>query len=338
MKWIKNDLPENLSRFEKTQRLVRWHYQWIIVREFLPLIVGAEMVCDILINDPQLYTAYPVVPSEFSVAAYRFGHSQVHYIYRINDDFQLPLFSRKPPSMERQDLQGGSIKKEYAVNWKNFFKSAEFATPGWNPQSKKIDTKLSSPLLFPPSSVARNRPEEEEELATTSLSVRDLQRGQKRGLPPGQEFAKKMESKGIKVAVLDHEALEKDNLPPELQKEIPLWYYILKEAEVQHGGKMLGDVGGRIVAEVIIGLLQEDPESLFYKGQEKGDVAYLVSLLREDFREDFPTGFPKKWDDKLKVKRGSWQPVLMIQRDGKIKEGGDFKTLDLLRYAGVPTE
>jgi hypothetical protein len=40
----------------------------------------------------------------------------------------------------------------------------------------------------------------------------------------------------------------------------PLWFYILKEAE-HRGGDRLGPVGGRIVAEVLIGLLRADPAS-----------------------------------------------------------------------------
>jgi hypothetical protein len=348
VKWINDGVPCDLAdpawRFKKAQRLVRWHYQWVIVREFLPLLVGAEMVHDILINGPRVYKSYPSVPPEFSVAAYRFGHSQIHYLYRINDDFELPLFSTKPPSLERQDLQGGSIKRAYAVDWKNFFDMGRPPTPSWDPKSKKIDTRLSGSLLFPPSSVARNRPEEKEGLATTSLSVRDLQRGQKRGLPSGQEVANEM-FKAIDVAALNQEratveeALEKDkNLPSALKKETPLWYYILKEAEVQHDGERLGDVGGRIVAEVIVGLLQGDRDSLFYRVQEKGDVDHLLRCLRNDalFQKDFP----EERDAQLQKKDrpGTWKPVLTIERDGKVTEGDDFKIADLLRYAGVQTQ
>jgi hypothetical protein len=43
--------------------------------------------------------------------------------------------------------------------------------------------------------------------------------------------------------------------------ETPLWFYILREAEVCHGGERLGEVGGRIVAEVLLGLIDGDPNS-----------------------------------------------------------------------------
>jgi hypothetical protein len=43
--------------------------------------------------------------------------------------------------------------------------------------------------------------------------------------------------------------------------ETPLWFYILKEAEVLHDGDRLGPVGGRIVGEVLVGIVDADPES-----------------------------------------------------------------------------
>src|SRR6202011_2604775 len=41
----------------------------------------------------------------------------------------------------------------------------------------------------------------------------------------------------------------------------PLWYYVLKEAEVMATGLHLGPVGGRIVGEVFIGVLKANPLS-----------------------------------------------------------------------------
>ena len=64
--------------FDEAQRLVRWHYQWIILNEFLPATVGQELVDDVL-KKRRFYKmrGAPFIPVEFSVAAYRFGHSQV---------------------------------------------------------------------------------------------------------------------------------------------------------------------------------------------------------------------------------------------------------------------
>jgi hypothetical protein len=50
--------------------------------------------------------------------------------------------------------------------------------------------------------------------------------------------------------------------------ETPLWYYVLREAEVRAGGEHIGPVGGRIVSEVLIGLLDADPGS--YRNSDPG--------------------------------------------------------------------
>jgi hypothetical protein len=46
--------------------------------------------------------------------------------------------------------------------------------------------------------------------------------------------------------------------------EVPLWFYILKEVELLYNGERLGPVGGRIMAETLVGLLQRDPNSYLY--------------------------------------------------------------------------
>jgi Animal haem peroxidase len=69
--------PEDV--FTEAQRVVRWHYQWILVHEFLELTCGATVVNEVLANGRKFYRfkTEPFIPVEFSVAAYRFGHSQV---------------------------------------------------------------------------------------------------------------------------------------------------------------------------------------------------------------------------------------------------------------------
>lgn len=47
-----------------------------------------------------------------------------------------------------------------------------------------------------------------------------------------------------------------------LLRQTPLWYYILKEAEVLHNGERLGPVGGRIVAEVFMRVLASSKDSI----------------------------------------------------------------------------
>jgi len=57
------------------------------------------------------------------------------------------------------------------------------------------------------------------------------------------------------------ELAELQPIRPEFVQSTPLFYYILKEAQLREDGLHLGPVGARIVAEVFIGLLQLDPDS-----------------------------------------------------------------------------
>ena len=68
----------------------------------------------------------------------------------------------------------------------------------------------------------------------------------------------------MRVNVLSNAALGLSN-DPGWGREAPLWFYILKEAELPpYSAERLGPVGGRIIAEVLIGLLQRDPNSYLY--------------------------------------------------------------------------
>lgn len=321
-------ISSDQERFERTRCLVQWHYQWIILREFLPLLVGAKMVLDVLIRiltkDSQWYQPDPTdsrIPFEFSSAAYRFGHSQIHYLYRINDGIRLPLFSAKKESPQRQDLRDGYIEtKDCAVDWKYFFDTTTNVAPGLHRASKAIKPRLVGPFLFPPPSVALNRKKagDSDSLSGKALALRDLERGEKRRLPSGQEVANEMQSKKINVRALAQDA--------------PLWYYVLKEAEVQYAGKMLGDVGGRIVAEVIINLLQADPNS-FWK---EVDLTHLYDVLVLDRRLDHPEGDQRPLEDRaiLGKKGGTWKPKLSPRRVSLLDDStiADFTIADLLTY------
>lgn len=87
-----------------------------------------------------------------------------------------------------------------------------------------------------------------------SLTSRDLQRGVALDLPSGEAVAREM---GVEPLTDEECGLRATGW----DAETPLWYYVLKEAEVRAGGERLGPVGGRIVAEVLLGLLDADSGS-----------------------------------------------------------------------------
>jgi hypothetical protein len=78
------------------------------------------------------------------------------------------------------------------------------------------------------------------------------------------------------VPVLSSRELQQDNNPVVndalrdggFLEATPLWYYLLKEAEVRANGNSLGELGSRLVCETLIGQLRADPDS--YLNQQAG--------------------------------------------------------------------
>lgn len=243
-----DSIPSEL-RFEETQKRVRWHYQWVVLKDFLPRLVGQEMVDELIqidggdVEDNLRWyrprnAAY--MPVEFSVAAYRFGHSQVRPAYHLNSVVRdRPIFLPSEEVGELDDLRGfRPIPSQWTINDWSFFLETGGDVANLQP-SRKIDAKLSAGLFDLPGF----------DDSESSLAFRNLKRGQALGLPSGQDVARLL---GV-TPVLGGAELS----APE---PTPLWFYILKESEIA-GGERLGPVGARIVAEVLIGLLVNDSRS-----------------------------------------------------------------------------
>ena len=269
--------------FKLAQRQVRWHYQWIILHEFLPLTIGQERVDDILKRDSasiEVDKRNPLIPIEFSVAAYRFGHSQIRPSYRLNfgptarrQRRSSPFSStmpRTPTTRIRIDLRGGKRAPRRFVDWQTFF---NFGDGNFRP-NKKIDGKLSSVVMLLPGSrgPAPGLPAD----GVQSLASRNLMRHVNFGIPSGQAIARRMGVPALTPVQLD--ALT----PFGMEKSTPLWFYILKEAELMEDGLRLGPVGGRIVGEVFIGLLKADETS--YLAARPNWTPVLPSATPGDFR------------------------------------------------------
>jgi hypothetical protein len=242
--------------FAAARRLTTWHYQYMILHEFLPHIVGQPIVNDVLGNGRRYYNPLhdnEFIPVEFQIV-YRFGHSMVRPSYRANlagDNGQAFFGMIFDPagagSSDPVDLRGGARAARRFIDWQTFF---DFGDGEARP-NKLIDTKISTPLFhLPLGAIASGTPPE-------SLMQRNLLRHLTWQLPSGQSIAREMG-----VAQLSGTDLsELQAIEPRFTESTPLLYYILKEAEVMEGGSRLGPVGARIVAEVIVGLLQLDSES-----------------------------------------------------------------------------
>jgi hypothetical protein len=240
--------------FSEAQRVVRWHYQWLVLHEFLTRTVGTDTMATLQAEGRRFYDWRndPYIPVEFSVAAYRFGHSQVRPSYRANfgtsrtDPAQQFIGLIFDPSAtdpaDPADLRGGRRAPRRFVDWQTFF---DFGDTLVRP-NKKIDTVLSS-VLFTLPGQAHGEP--------TSLATRNLLRSLVMGVPSGQRVASAMSLPSLASADLDD--LHEYNL----HNRTPLWFYVLREADVAANGEHLGPLGGRLVAEVLRGLVEGDAHS-----------------------------------------------------------------------------
>ncbi|MEV6850445.1 peroxidase family protein [Actinoplanes sp. NPDC051411] len=239
--------------FDRARIMLTWHYQWVVVHDFLPRLVGADLVEEVLAEGGTWFAPRPMeafIPLEFADAAYRYGHGQIRPAYRLVEGGPaLPLFP---------DLVGfGPVREGRRLDLGQIFD-----VPGRPPaqRAKRLDGRLPASLIGLPRQVTGAV----DTAAYRSLAVRDLLRGDTTGLPSGEHVASVM---GVPVTTTGW------------AHGTPLWYYILKEAEQFSDGNRLGPVGGRIVAEVLIGLLRADPASYLSREASVAPEFGLTDLL-----------------------------------------------------------
>jgi hypothetical protein len=265
--------------FDKARQLTTYHYQWLILKEFLPLFIGQAMVDDILVNGRRFYTpqyGQAYIPVEFQIV-YRFGHSMVRPSYRANlaGDNGYPFFGMifdpaGEGSPDPIDLRGRARAPRRFIAWQTFF---DFGDGEVKP-NKRIDTKLSTPLFELPLATIPSR------TPPTSLGQRNLLRHLTWSLPSGQAIAKYIRAPVLSVANLADVA----QIRRSFATSTPLWFYILREAELMQDGLRLGPVGGRIVGEVFIGLLETDPNSFLNAQPDFKPTLPTNTGNAEDFR------------------------------------------------------
>jgi hypothetical protein len=294
--------------FTDARRLVTWHYQWIILHEFLPKTIGQDRLDAILQGGLVYYHPeaplnrfrsgdgheMPRIPIEFSAAAYRFGHSQVRPSYRANfgPTGGTPFFAfifddtENPAAPDPNDLRGGKRAARRFIDWQTFF---DFGDGNVRP-NKRIDTRLSSVLMQLPGARAPSPGLPND--GVQSLPARTLSRHINFGIPSGQAIAYAMHMPALAPSQLTELAPYALDAQSTLASSTPLFFYILKEAEVMEHGLRLGPVGARIVGEVFVGLLREDPGSYLHTAPQ-------------------------------------WKPTLPA------RQAGDFRMADLLQFAGV---
>lgn len=276
---ISGGKPPAEADFREARRIVTWHYQWMVLHDFVERLTEPGIVAKILDQGRQFYRfkKFPYMPVEFSAAAYRLGHSMVRETYTYNRIFTPG--GLVPASLQLlftfTGLSGGivgdlapnpptgptpvkTLPSNWIIDWRRFHEvlPANPAGVGFN-HTRKIDPFVVPQLHTLPGGGG-------------SLPFRNLKRGVMLGLPSGQDVAKAMRIKNpltaAEIASGPDGAVAKKH---GMHEHTPLWYYILKEAQVRGNGERLGPVGSTIVSEVFVGLVHGDHQSyLWQRGKD----------------------------------------------------------------------
>lgn len=288
-----NGLVDAGLSFDQARRTLRQHYQHIVIHDHLRRVADPTIVDDILANGNRWFNvmAEPFfLPLEFSVAAYRYGHSMVRASYDFNLNFDAAgnapggsaslerLFTFTALSGEMENAP--SLPENWIIEWENIIGDA--VGPGG--RARKLDTRLSAMngetflALF---NLQDSRGDPLPGLAAR-LAARNLLRGYMLRMPTGQAVASllgihTLTESELRSAVGPEQAAVLDSTG--LIGRTPLWFYILAEA-AHYGGECLGPVGSTIIAEVLIGLVRRSEDSVL---RTPGWRPSLPSLAQDRF-------------------------------------------------------
>jgi len=252
--------PVGTTPFEQARRFVTWHYQWIVLKDFLPQFIQTETLRDIEQNGlhlfPRAYTPADspmALPVEFTVAAFRFGHSMIRDGYLFNMDHRFVDLASLLAVTKQQ------LPADFVIPWESFFTG-----PGTRVnRGENIDTFIAQALCD----------------MKPSLPELTLKRGSRVRLPSGEEFAERFGYPPLAPADIPAQPADAAFFQQVgFKGRTPLWYYLLREAAVEAvvepepGERQLiqklGTVGGRIVAEVFYQLLNADYDSVMHAGKQ----------------------------------------------------------------------
>ncbi len=261
--------------FEWARQKVRWIYQWLVVNEYLSTVCDPAILSEIIKNKAPLYAHFLKstrslsgrrlpMPFEFSAGAYRFGHTMVRQEYNWNKFFPNAGFfllfqftgSVKKPMFLSTD---GKLPSNWVADWSRL---STLSSGNPDQAARKIDTNLSFELgqLPPQADGTEVRP-------IPNLAKANLRKSHLLNLPSAQGCFSSIENQiGTKLPQLTDAQLSKGKTGAALENngllnETPIWFYVLKEAEVLHQGDRLGPLGTTLIADTILGLLMNDPQS-----------------------------------------------------------------------------
>jgi hypothetical protein len=276
--------------FEEARRLTRWHYQWLVLNAYLPTICDVAVVEEVIAAEAPLYQAFLAshpaagpkmpMPIEFSVAAFRFGHSMVRAIYDHNRAFGKPvppdqnviseaafhfLFGFTGNGEMNGNPEAGKLPQNWVIEWERWVK-IDTANP--KRAARKIDTNLAKPLTEMENELRPGMTPDQKDLFKR-LARRNLRRGYRLNVPMAQDCIASLAAAGVAPfrtltaeQIKDGSQTRQDAVAAgDFDTATPLWFYVLKEAEVLGCGERLGPLGSHLVAQTLVGLVANDPNS-----------------------------------------------------------------------------
>ncbi|RHW26433.1 heme peroxidase [Nocardioides immobilis] len=273
---VVDKLPSSVpaaARFTKARRVVVLHYQWMLKTDYLPRIVDPAIVSDVFTDGRKVFEvgadplSMPTMPVEFSVGAFRLGHSMIREAYDWNAEFPdgagslffLFDFSRTSGTL------GGSptLPSNWIADWRRLYRFKQIDRPDLDPpagefnHARRIDTALVDPLANLPLG-SFGGVDGDAGTMRANLAFRNLTRAAMLHLASGQQMADLMTARGVQLTKLTTDQIRdglngadlSDLTPAQLSAfltDTPLWFYVLREAELNNG--RLTGVGGRLVAE-----------------------------------------------------------------------------------------
>ena len=252
--------------FETARREVVQHFQWIILKDFLPKLLHKQAAEVLETGEPKVFKPTDgkglFMPLEFSVAAFRFGHSMVRNKYEWNF---IHNSSKHAGPATMNDLVGFTrfsgnlqgkprLESDWVIDWRRFYDLTAVGFPDDNRLSNKahkIDTSFSLRI-----EQIKGYPHVTNDPSHQSIIARNLLRGHACRLLCAEKIAERIglkQSDRLTEAQIGIES-------PLLKGKTPLWYYILKEAE--HNNGKLGPLASVIIAETLVGLIKQSPHSI----------------------------------------------------------------------------
>jgi hypothetical protein len=298
---VYKDIEDPLERFQKARIETIYNWQSMIIDDFLPRTLRDDVLQWLLeeiakkdfgdfkykpLLDLSTHKYVASLPHEFAIG-FRYGHSQLKPKYLLRGDqvegitlFDNSLVADRHGNFE--DLRGTQpLIAKHVIDWE-FFAGGKF-------KGNLIDGKVTSVVFDLPESTI---PDDIKFIG--NLVQRNLIRSSQVGLCSGEELAK----------FYGFEPLSPDQIDPDPNArglyvardsngnvqmrdghdvfQTPLWYYLLKEAELE-GGKTkgsLGRLGSRLVGEVVLGAIAWADESVFRNGHK--DVTWKSQVPLED--------------------------------------------------------